>query len=138
MNKSLIVLGAIAAIGTGVVVAKKLAEKNPEAAAAVKDTCSEQFNKASIFCAGAIKTGSQKLSEVVTALVDGTKEKGSVIVQKAKTGKDSIKSEISHIKDMVTSINSEGAEVEVYEEPDMEFTEEVEIFEEPEENSEAL
>lgn len=138
MNKALIVLGALAAVGTGVVIAKKLVDKNPEAAAAVKDTCTEQFNKASIFCAGAIKTGTQKLSDVVATIVDGSKEKGAAIVEKAKTGKENIKSELTHIKDMVTSINSGDAEVEVYDTPEMEFTEETELFEVPEEGTEAL
>ena len=58
MNKAMIFFGIAAAVGTGYILAKKYIDKNPEAVAAVKEKCSDKFHKASVYCTGAVKTGS--------------------------------------------------------------------------------
>ena len=69
MKKALIFLTAAAAIGTGYILAKKYIEKNPETVAAVKANCSEKLHKASVYCTGAVQTGSEKLTRSVNNLV---------------------------------------------------------------------
>lgn len=141
MNMGLALLGAVAAVGTGYVIGKKLVEKNPEAVAAVKQNCSEKFKRASVYCAGAVKTGSEKLAESVNAIISAGMEKSSEIAGKAKVTGQSFKNEIDNLKDMVVSINK-GADVDIYDdEANFTFVEdgiEGEITELPEEGSEAL
>lgn len=144
MNKGLAFLGIAAAVGTGYIIGKKLIEKNPEAVAAVKETCSDKFHKASVYCAGAVKTGSQKLSESVNSIIEAGMEKGGSIVDMAKNKGKDFKNEISSLKDMVVSINK-GADVDIYDD-DSGFTfeeeadeeQEQEITEQPEDGLEAL
>lgn len=141
MSKALAVLAVAAALGTGYVLGKRFIEKNPEAVAAVKENCSEKLHKASVYCAGAIKTGSERLSESVNAIVAAGKEKSGELVNKAKTTGASFKSEINNLKDMVVSINDD-VDVDISEDAEGftfdEANEEKEIFETPEQGSEAL
>ncbi|MBS7396829.1 MAG: hypothetical protein KIG32_00165 [Ruminiclostridium sp.] len=145
MKKALIFLTAAAAIGTGYILAKKYIEKNPETVAAVKANCSEKLHKASVYCTGAVQTGSEKLTKSVNNLVAAGKEKTSEIIKKAATTGTAFKNEINNLKDMVVSINS-GVDVDISEDDsnkaELEFKEEdtdvQEITELPEEGSEAL
>ncbi len=144
MKKALIFLTAAAAIGTGYILAKKYIEKNPETVAAVKANCSEKLHKASVYCTGAIQTGSEKLTKSVNNLVAAGKEKTSEIIKKAATTGTAFKNEINNLKDMVVSINS-GVDVDISEDDsnkaELEFKEDTdvqEITELPEEGSEAL
>ena len=144
MKKALISLTAGAAIGTGYILAKKYIEKNPETVAAVKANCSEKLHKASVYCTGAIQTGSEKLTKSVNNLVAAGKEKTSEIIKKAATTGTAFKNEINNLKDMVVSINS-GVDVDISEDDsnkaELEFKEDTdvqEITELPEEGSEAL
>lgn len=63
MNKAMIFFGIAAAVGTGYILAKKYIDKNPEAVAAMKENCSDKLHKASVYCTGAVKTGSEKLTK---------------------------------------------------------------------------
>lgn len=144
MKKALIFLTAAAAIGTGYILAKKYIEKNPETVAAVKANCSEKLHKASVYCTGAVQTGSEKLTQSVNNLVAAGKEKTSEIIKKAATTGTAFKNEINNLKDMVVSINS-GVDVDISEDDsnkaELEFKEDTdvqEITELPEEGSEAL
>ena len=144
MKKALIFLTAAAAIGTGYILAKKYIEKNPETVAAVKANCSEKLHKASVYCTGAVQTGSEKLTKSVNNLVAAGKEKTSEIIKKAATTGTAFKNEINNLKDMVVSINS-GVDVDLSEDDsnkaELEFKEDTdvqEITELPEEGSEAL
>lgn len=144
MKKALIFLTAAAAIGTGYILAKKYIEKNPETVAAVKANCSEKLHKASVYCTGAVQTGSEKLTRSVNNLVAAGKEKTSEIIKKAATTGTAFKNEINNLKDMVVSINS-GVDVDISEDDsnkaELEFKEDTdvqEITELPEEGSEAL
>ena len=144
MKKALIFLTAAAAIGTGYILAKKYIEKNPETVAAVKANCSEKLHKASVYCTGAVQTGSEKLTKSVNNLVAAGKEKTSEIIKKAATTGTAFKNEINNLKDMVVSINS-GVDVYISEDDsnkaELEFKEDTdvqEITELPEEGSEAL
>lgn len=144
MKKALIFLTAAAAIGTGYILAKKYIEKNPETIAAVKANCSEKLHKASVYCTGAVQTGSEKLTRSVNNLVAAGKEKTSEIIKKAATTGTAFKNEINNLKDMVVSINS-GVDVDISEDDsnkaELEFKEDTdvqEITELPEEGSEAL
>ena len=114
MKKALIFLTAAAAIGTGYILAKKYIEKNPETVAAVKANCSEKLHKASVYCTGAVQTGSEKLTRSVNNLVAAGKEKTSEIIKKAATTGTAFKNEINNLKDMVVSINS-GVDVDISE-----------------------
>ena len=69
MNKAMIFFGIAAAVGTGYILAKKYIDKNPEAVAAVKENCSDKLHKASVYCTGAVKTGSEKLTKSVNEIV---------------------------------------------------------------------
>lgn len=144
MKKALIFLTAAAAIGTGYILAKKYIEKNPETVAAVKANCSEKLHKASVYCTGAVQTGSEKLTKSVNNLVAAGKEKTSEIIKKAATTGTAFKNEINNLKDMVVCINS-GVDVDISEDDsnkaELEFKEDTdvqEITELPEEGSEAL
>ncbi|MGN0611420.1 MAG: hypothetical protein ACI4JI_06505 [Ruminiclostridium sp.] len=144
MKKALIFLTAAAAIGTGYILAKKYIEKNPETVAAVKANCSEKLHKASVYCTGAVQTGSEKLTKSVNNIVAAGKEKTSEIIKKAATTGTAFKNEINNLKDMVVSINN-GVDVDISDEDsnktEMEFEEDTdaqEITELPEEGSEAL
>lgn len=144
MKKALIFLTAAAAIGTGYILAKKYIEKNPETVAAVKANCSEKLHKASVYCTGAVQTGSEKLTKSVNNLVAAGKEKTSEIIKKVATTGTAFKNEINNLKDMVVSINS-GVDVDISEDDsnkaELEFKEDTdvqEITELPEEGSEAL
>ena len=144
MKKALIFLTAAAAIGTGYILAKKYIEKNPETVAAVKANCSEKLHKASVYCTGAVQTGSEKLTKSVNNLVAAGKEKTSEIIKKAATTGTAFNNEINNLKDMVVSINS-GVDVDISEDDsnkaELEFKEDTdvqEITELPEEGSEAL
>ena len=142
MKKALIFLTAAAAIGTEYILAKKYIEKNPETVAAVKANCSEKLHKASVYCTGAVQTGSEKLTKSVNNLVAAGKEKSSEIIKKAATTGAAFKNEINNLKDMVVSINS-GVDVDISEDEkntEFEFTEDdaQEITEVPEKGSESL
>lgn len=147
MNKAMIFFGIAAAVGTGYILAKKYIDKNPEAVAAVKENCSEKLHKASVYCTGAVKTGSEKLTKSVNDIVSAGREKSAELMKKAATTGTAFKNEINNLKDMVVSINS-GVDVDISDadEGDSDagnfaFTEdgeEKEIFETPEEGSEAL
>ncbi len=150
MSKALAFFAVAASLGTGYVLGKRFIEKNPEAVAAVKENCSEKLHKASVYCAGAIKTGSEKLSESVSAIVAAGKEKSGELVNKAKSTGASFKNEINNLKDMVVSINNLNKKsISIY--ALLEYLEEIfkrennimgnkekEIFEVPEQGSEAL
>lgn len=147
MNKAMIFFGIAAAVGTGYILAKKYIDKNPEAVAAVKENCSDKLHKASVYCTGAVRTGSEKLTKSVNEIVSAGREKSSELMKKAATTGTAFKNEINNLKDMVVSINS-GVDVDISDadEGDSDagnfaFTEdgeEKEIFETPEEGSEAL
>ena len=144
MKKALIFLTAAAAIGTGYILAKKYIEKNPETVAAVKANCSEKLHKASVYCTGAVQTGSEKLTKSVNNLVAAGKEKTSEIIKKVATTGTAFTNEINNLKDMVVSINI-GVDVDICEDDsnkaELEFKEDTdvqEITELPEEGSEAL
>jgi hypothetical protein len=147
MNKAMIFFGIAAAVGTGYILAKKYIDKNPEAVAAVKENCSDKLHKASVYCTGAVKTGSEKLTKSVNEIVSAGREKSAELMKKAATTGTAFKNEINNLKDMVVSINS-GVDVDISDadEGDSDagnfaFTEdgeEKEIFETPEEGSEAL
>ena len=131
MNKAMIFFGIAAAVGTGYILAKKYIDKNPEAVAAMKENCSDKLHKASVYCTGAVKTGSEKLTKSVNEIVSAGR---------------AFKNEINNLKDMVVSINS-GVDVDISDVDDdadkksFSFTEggvEDEIIESPEEGSEAL
>ena len=143
MSKALAFFAVAAALGTGYVLGKRFIEKNPEAVAAVKENCSEKLHKAYVYCAGAIKTGSEKLSDSLSAIVAAGKEKSGELVNKAKSTGASFKNEINNLKDMVVSINNNSADVDISDDAADNFTfdeatEEKEIFEVPEQGSEAL
>ena len=133
--------------GTGYILAKKYIDKNPEAVAAVKENCSDKLHKASAYCTGAVRTGSEKLTKSVNEIVSAGREKSAELMKKAATTGTAFKNEINNLKDMVVSINS-GVDVDISDadEGDSDagnfaFTEdgeEKEIFETPEEGSEAL
>ncbi len=147
MNKAMIFFGIAAAVGTGYILAKKYIDKNPEAVAAVKENCSDKLHKASVYCTGAVRTGSEKLTKSVNEIVSAGREKSAELMKKAATTGTAFKNEINNLKDMVVSINS-GVDVDISDadEGDSDagnfaFTEdgeEKEIFETPEEGSEAL
>ncbi len=147
MNKAMIFFGIAAAVGTGYILAKKYIDNNPEAVAAVKENCSDKVHKASVYCAGAVKTGSEKLTKSVNNIVNAGKEKSAELMKKAATTGTAFKNEINNLKDMVVSINS-GVDVDISDADaddtdagNFAFTEdgeEKEIFETPEEGSEAL
>lgn len=147
MNKAMIFFGIAAAVGTGYILAKKYIDKNPEAVAAVKENCSDKLHKASAYCTGAVRTGSEKLTKSVNEIVSAGREKSAELMKKAATTGTAFKNEINNLKDMVVSINS-GVDVDISDadEGDSDagnfaFTEdgeEKEIFETPEEGSEAL
>ena len=147
MNKAMIFFGIAAAVGTGDILAKKYIDKNPEAVAAVKENCSDKLHKASVYCTGAVKTGSEKLTKSVNEIVSAGREKSAELMKKAATTGTAFKNEINNLKDMVVSINS-GVDIDISDadEGDSDvgnfaFTEdgeEKEIFETPEEGSEAL
>ena len=144
MNKAMIFFGIAAAVGTGYILAKKYIDKNPEAVAAVKENCSDKLHKASVYCTGAVRTGSEKLTKSVNEIVSA---KSAELMKKAATTGTAFKNEINNLKDMVVSINS-GVDIDISDadEGDSDagnfaFTEdgeEKEIFETPEEGSEAL
>ena len=124
--------------------AKKYIDNNPEAVAAVKENCSDKFHKASVYCTGAVKTGSEKLTKSVNNIVNAGKEKSAELMKKAATTGTAFKNEINNLKDMVVSINS-GVDVDISEDDsnkaELEFKEDTdvqEITELPEEGSEAL
>ena len=147
MNKAMIFFGIAAAVGTGYILAKKYIDKNPEAVAAVKENCSDKLHKASVYCTGAVRTGSEKLTKSVNEIVSAGREKSAELMKKASTTGTAFKNEINNLKDMVVSINS-GVDIDISDadEGDSDagnfaFTEdgeEKEIFETPEEGSEAL
>jgi hypothetical protein len=147
MNKAMIFFGIAAAVGTGYILAKKYIDKNPEAVAAVKENCSDKLHKASVYCTGAVRTGSEKLTKSVNEIVSAGREKSAELMKKAATTGTAFKNEINNLKDMVVSINS-GVDIDISDadEGDSDagnfaFTEdgeEKEIFETPEEGSEAL
>ena len=147
MNKAMIFFGIAAAVGTGYILAKKYIDKNPEAVAAMKENCSDKLHKASVYCTGAVKTGSEKLTKSVNEIVSAGREKSAELMKKAATTGTAFKNEINNLKDMVVSINS-GVDIDISDadEGDSDagnfaFTEdgeEKEIFETPEEGSEAL
>lgn len=146
MNKAMIFFGIAAAVGTGYILAKKYIDKNPEAVAAVKENCSDKLHKASVYCTGAVKTGSEKLTKSVNEIVSAGREKSAELMKKAATTGTAYKNEINNLKDMVVSINS-GVDVDISDVDDdadkksFSFTEggvEDEIIESPEEGSEAL
>ena len=144
MNKAMIFFGIAAAVGTGCILAKKYIDNNPEAVAAVKENCSDKFHKASVYCTGAVKTGSEKLTKSVNNIVNAGKEKSAELMKKAATTGTAFKNEINNLKDMVVSINS-GIDVDLdndgKDSESFAFTEdgvEEEIMESPEEGSEAL
>ena len=147
MNKAMIFFGIAAAVGTGYILAKKYIDKNPEAVAAVKENCSDKLHKASVYCTGAVRTGSEKLTKSVNEIVSAGREKSAELMKKAATTCTAFKNEINNLKDMVVSINS-GVDIDISDadEGDSDagnfaFTEdgeEKEIFETPEEGSEAL
>lgn len=144
MNKAMIFFGIAAAVGTGYILAKKYIDNNPEAVAAVKENCSDKFHKASVYCTGAVKTGSEKLTKSVNNIVNAGKEKSAELMKKAATTGTAFKNEINNLKDMVVSINS-GVDVDLdndgKDSESFAFTEdgvEEEIMESPEEGSEAL
>lgn len=147
MNKAMIFFGIAAAVGTGYILAKKYIDKNPEAVAAVKENCSDKLHKASVYCTGAVRTSSEKLTKSVNEIVSAGREKSAELMKKAATTGTAFKNEINNLKDMVVSINS-GVDVDISDadEGDSDagnfaFTEdgeEKEIFETPEEGSEAL
>ena len=115
MSKIWALIGIAAAVGTGYVLGKKFIENNPEAFAVVKGNCSDTFHKASVYCAGAVRTGSEKLSKSVNKIVEASKAKGTDLVKKANTKGNSFKNEINNLKDMVVSINK-SADVDIYDE----------------------
>lgn len=144
MNKAMIFFGIAAAVGTGYILAKKYIDNNPEAVAAVKENCSDKLHKASVYCSGAVKTGSEKLTKSVNNIVSAGKEKSAELMKKAATTGTAFKNEINNLKDMVVSINS-GIDVDINDDDkdtdNFAFTEdgvEEEITETPEEGSEAL
>ena len=147
MNKAMIFFGIAAAVGTGYILAKKYIDKNPEAVAAGKENCSDKLHKASVYCTGAVRTGSEKLTKSVNEIVSAGREKSAELMKKAATTGTAFKNEINNLKDMVVSINS-GVDIDISDadEGDSDagnfaFTEdgeEKEIFETPEEGSEAL
>lgn len=147
MNKAMIFFGIAAAVGTGYILAKKYIDKNPEAVAAVKENCSDKLHKASVYCTGAVRTGSEKLTKSVNEIVSAGREKSAELMKKAATTGTAFKNEINNLKDMVVSINS-GVDIDISDadEGDSDagnfaFTEdgeEKEIFETPEEGSEAI
>lgn len=147
MNKAMIFFGIAAAVGTGYILAKKYIDKNPEAVAAVKENCSDKLHKASVYCTGAVRTGSEKLTKSVNEIVSAGREKSAELMKKAATTGTAFKNEINNLKDMVVSINS-GVDIDISDadEGDSDagnfaFTEdgeEKEIFETPEEGSGAL
>lgn len=75
MNKAMIFFGIAAAVGTGYILAKKYIDKNPEAVAAVKENCSDKLHKASVYCTGAVKTGSEKLTKSVNEIVSEARKR---------------------------------------------------------------
>ncbi len=81
MNKAMIFFGIAAAVGTGYILAKKYIDNNPEAVAAVKENCSDKFHKASVYCTGAVKTGSEKLTKSVNNIVNAGKEKSTELMK---------------------------------------------------------
>lgn len=117
MNKAMIFFGIAAAVGTGYILAKKYIDKNPEAVAAVKENCSDKLHKASVYCTGAVKTGSEKLTKSVNEIVSAGREKSAELMKKAATTGTAFKNEINNLKDMVVSINS-GVEDEIIESPE--------------------
>lgn len=147
MNKAMIFFGIAAAVGTGYILAKKYIDKNPEAVAAVKENCSDKLHKASVYCTGAVRTGSEKLTKSVNEIVSAGREKSAELMKKAATTGTAFKNEINNLKDMVVSINS-GVDVDISDADEGDFDagnfaftedgEEKEIFETPEEGSEAL
>ena len=147
MNKAMIFFGIAAAVGTGYILAKKYIDKNPEAVAAVKENCSDKLHKASVYCTGAVRTGSEKLTKSVNEIVSAGREKSAELMKKAATTGTAFKNEINNLKDMVVSINS-GVDVDISDADEgdsdagnfalTEDGEEKEIFETPEEGSEAL
>lgn len=147
MNKAMIFFGIAAAVGTGYILAKKYIDNNPEAVAAVKENCNDKLHKASVYCTGAVKTGSEKLTKSVNNIVNAGKEKSAELMKKAATTGTAFKNEINNLKNMVVSINS-GVDVDISDADaddtdtdNFAFTEdgeEKEIFETPEEGSEAL
>ena len=145
MKKEYVFLATVAALATGAVVVKMFADKNPEKVATVKQSCSEKLNRASVACAGALKTGSEKLSETMNNILAASKEKGEKISTLAKEKGESFKSDIKNLKDMVVSINNkdsgyaevtdaQGNNTFTFDEEGVEG----EITEFPEEGSEAL
>ena len=112
----------------------------------MKEKCSDKFHKASVYCTGAVKTGSEKLTKSVNEIVSAGREKSAELMKKAATTGTAFKNEINNLKDMVVSINS-GVDVDISDVDDdadkksFSFTEdgvEDEIIESPEKGSEAL
>ena len=81
MNKAMIFFGIAAAVGTGYILAKKYIDKNPEAVAAMKENCSDKLHKASVYCTGAVKTGSEKLTKSVNEIVSAGREKSAELMK---------------------------------------------------------
>ncbi len=124
MSKAWIALGVLAAVSAGVVIGKKYIDKNPGALVAVKENYGEKLHSASVYCAGAIKTGSEKVRGSVNSIVAASKEKGAKvkekgaqIVSKAKTATSGFKNELENLKDMVSSVGK-GASVDISEDVD--------------------
>ena len=108
MNKAMIFFGIAAAVGTGYILAKKYIDKNPEAVAAVKENCSDKLHKASVYCTGAVKTGSEKLTKSVNEIVSAGREKSAELMKKAATTGTAFKNEINNLK-----LNGEDIPVEL-------------------------
>ncbi|MCH5325420.1 MAG: hypothetical protein J1E39_09410 [Eubacterium sp.] len=115
MSKALVAIGLLAVASAGFILGKKYIEKNPGAIAAVKENTQAKLQSASVYCAGAIKTGSEKVLDSVNNIVTASKEKGTKLVNKAKTTTTGFKNELDNLRDMVVSV-SKGASVDISEE----------------------
>ncbi len=114
MSKAWVAIGLLAAASAGFIIGKKYIEKNPGAIAAVKENYGEKLHSASVYCAGALKNGSEKALESVNKIVSKSKETGSKLVKKAKNTTSGFKNELENLKDMVVSVGK-GANVDLSE-----------------------
>lgn len=141
MSKAIAILGLAAIAGAGYFIGKKILSEKPDANAVVKETYNEKLHKASMYCVGAIKTGSEKISEGINEIKSGDMvKKGEETVEDAKAKTAEFKQEISDLKDMVIDVVAENYEDESsdIEAKDFEFNEINDVIDEPEEGSEAL
>lgn len=109
MNKAIIAIGLLAAAASGFIIGKKYIEKNPESFALVKQNCGEKLHSASVYCAGAIKTGSEKVLNSVNNVVAAGKQKGAKVVDKVKAGSSGFKNELDNLRDMVVSVSKKNS-----------------------------